>query len=277
MPRLDAPWSAPCSPPRCPRCAAAPRSCSRPGGTRPAARARPPAAAPRAGRGGDAPPGATSPAASSSASASSALRAPDDCQRASRSASRTNVGCVVRRGRPSPESMVDGSSMTGADRIGRQVGVEARIGEVRALAAIGAAQARSGRRSRCGAACRRSARRCGRRATGSAGRRVGSSLGGIGRQRRRRHGAARDHSGGESRSRSNRPSSALKTSSQRPQRTQPSDTLSWSCTTRNTVPQEVHRVARLMPESCHAACGRARSSAPSRRRRRTPASASQGA
>ena len=35
-----------------------------------------------------------------------------------------------------------------------------------------------------------------------------------------------DHSGGVSRSRSKRPSSALKTSLQRPQRTQPSDTLS---------------------------------------------------
>ena len=52
-------------------------------------------------------------------------------------------------------------------------------------------------------------------------------------------------------SRSNRPSMALKTSWHLPQRTQPSETLSWSCTTRKTVPQLVHRVARLIAKSCH--------------------------
>src|SRR5204862_300299 len=58
---------------------------------------------------------------------------------------------------------------------------------------------------------------------------------------------------GASRPRSNKPSSALKTALQRPQRTQPSETLSWSWTTRNAVPQEVQRVARLIAKSCHAA------------------------
>ena len=53
-------------------------------------------------------------------------------------------------------------------------------------------------------------------------------------------------SGATSRSRSNRPSSALKTSLQRPHRTQPSETFNWSCTTRKTVPQALQRVARLM-------------------------------
>ena len=53
------------------------------------------------------------------------------------------------------------------------------------------------------------------------------------------------------RERSNKPSSALNTSWQWPQRTQPSETFSWSCTTRKTVPQEGQDVARLMPESCH--------------------------
>ena len=64
-----------------------------------------------------------------------------------------------------------------------------------------------------------------------------------------------ERSAGNSRSRSNRPSNALNTLAQRPQRTQPSDTLSWSCTTRNTVWQTGQRVARLMRKSCHAASG----------------------
>ena len=40
---------------------------------------------------------------------------------------------------------------------------------------------------------------------------------------------------------------ASNSASQRPQRTQPSATLSWSCTTRNTVSQAGQRVARVMP------------------------------
>jgi hypothetical protein len=55
-----------------------------------------------------------------------------------------------------------------------------------------------------------------------------------------------ERSAGNSRSRSNNPSKALNTLAQRPQRTQPSDTLSWSCTTRNTVWQTGQRVARLI-------------------------------
>jgi hypothetical protein len=55
-----------------------------------------------------------------------------------------------------------------------------------------------------------------------------------------------ERSAGNSRSRSNSPSKALNTLAQRPQRTQPSETLSWSCTTRNTVWQTGQRVARLM-------------------------------
>jgi hypothetical protein len=45
---------------------------------------------------------------------------------------------------------------------------------------------------------------------------------------------------------SNSRPAALNMLSQRPQRTQPSETLSWSGTTRNTVPQDGQRVARLI-------------------------------
>jgi len=50
-------------------------------------------------------------------------------------------------------------------------------------------------------------------------------------------------------SRSNSASMPWNTSWHWPQRTQPSETLSWSCTTRKIVPQAGQRVARLMPES----------------------------
>ena len=58
--------------------------------------------------------------------------------------------------------------------------------------------------------------------------------------------------GGGSFSRSNSAGRALKTSLQRPQRTQPSETFNWSWTTLKIVPQWVHRVARLIgPYLCH--------------------------
>ena len=58
---------------------------------------------------------------------------------------------------------------------------------------------------------------------------------------------------GPSRLRSKRPSSALKTLPQRPHRTQPSDTLSWSSTTRKIVPHAVQRVAKLIEGDCRCA------------------------
>ena len=56
-------------------------------------------------------------------------------------------------------------------------------------------------------------------------------------------------------SRSNSASMPWNTSWHWPQRTQPSDTLSWSCTTRKIVPQAGQRVARLMAESYDAKRG----------------------
>lgn len=56
-------------------------------------------------------------------------------------------------------------------------------------------------------------------------------------------------------SRSNSASMPWNTSWHWPQRTQPSETLSWSCTTRKIVPQAGQRVARLMPESYDASRG----------------------
>ena len=61
--------------------------------------------------------------------------------------------------------------------------------------------------------------------------------------------AARRAATAGSLSRSNKASMPWKTSWHWPQRTQPSDTLSWSCTTRKIVPQAGQRVARLMSES----------------------------
>ena len=126
---------------------------------------------------------------------------------------------------------------------------------------------RSARRSRCDAVSRRSARRCDRP---DRGRVVSIGPSSVGCTAPPEPRAGSDQSGGASRSRSNSPSRALKTSSQRPQRTQPSDTFSWSCTTRKTVPQAVQRVARLMAESCHRRLRRraAPSSGSSRPRRR---------
>ena len=144
------------------------------------------------------------------------------------------------------------------DRVGEQ------LAEVRSPA----------RRRRCGA--RRRRRRGRRRPASSAASGIDDRLR---RRAARRLGRERVDAAalaasrrGASRPRSNSPSSALKTSLQRPQRTQPSETLSWSWTTRNVVPQEVQRVARLIAKSCHAASAgsRRRSSGSSRRPRRRP-------
>src|SRR3954471_14057610 len=62
-------------------------------------------------------------------------------------------------------------------------------------------------------------------------------------------GAARRPASAGSLSRSNSASMPWKTSWHCPQRTQPSETLSWSCTTRKIVPQVGQRVARLILES----------------------------
>lgn len=57
--------------------------------------------------------------------------------------------------------------------------------------------------------------------------------------------AGRGGAAGDVASSSNSRCAPLKTSEQRPQRTQPSDTFNWSGTTRKTVPQAGQRVARL--------------------------------
>src|SRR5471032_3076079 len=67
--------------------------------------------------------------------------------------------------------------------------------------------------------------------------------------------AARRAATAGSLSRSNSASMPWNTSWHWPQRTQPSETLSWSCTTRKIVPQAGQRVARLIPESYDAKRG----------------------
>ena len=226
------------------------------------------------------------------------------CQRACRSARRTKSGraaALERRGRRCRSPPASPARCRGSRCCREQVGIEARVGELDAVARARARPAGLGLASER----LRGPNRCASTGSASSSPRslagVSTSLrlvarssdsdassGGAGSDDHSAGGGARlatsgstgssCHSAGASRPRSKSPSRALKTALQRPQRTQPSETLSWSWTTRNAVPQEVQRVARLIAKSCHAAsariaCRRGGSSRRPRRRRRERATA----